>query len=546
MKQPTSTTTLMQDLAIQLYVIETPTMFPEEKGKVKIVVTNQGTKKIKGPLDISLYASTNSVLDLPASTNPVFGNPSNDELLGTLERKNVNLKPGESKTFNLNFADPEIRTASVVAPGAYYLFAEVDSGKTIAESNETNNLASQFISADGSDAVIVWNATLLNALQNAQPGGGGPLTARNLAIVHAAIYDSVNAIDRSHKPYLVNIDASDSRIVGASPDAAAVEAAYQTLVALYPTEKTTFDEQRTRSLAEIPDGAAENAGVALGKYVADQIVSLRSTDGANEAQRPYTPGTDPGDWQPTPPDFAPALLPGWGEVTPFAIPSVSEFRPDGPPAFGSAEYAAELNEVKVLGSKNSTVRTAEQTEIAQFWSYGRPDTFRTPGQWNEIAEEVALQQGNTLAENARLFALLNIAQADAGIVAWDAKYTYEQLRPITAIRQADNDGNPTTIGDPNWEPLLVTPRHPDYISGHSTFSGAAGQILASFFGDNTSFSVTSQDLGGVSRSYNSFTEAADENGMSRIYGGIHTRSANEDGLATGRAVANYVAQNFLV
>lgn len=257
-----------------------------------------------------------------------------------------------------------------------------------------------------------------------------------------------------------------------------------------------------------------------------------------------------GDWRPTPPAFLPPLLPGWGRVTPFAIPSGSTFRPKGQPEFGNAEYARQLEEVRLLGAlQNTTVtkitRTPEQTQIAIFWAYDRPDTFRPPGQWNEIAQKVALEQGTTLEANARLFALLNIAQADAGIAAWDAKYTYDQLRPITAIRQADSDPNQSTVGDPNWDSLLPTPPFPDYISGHSTFASVSGKILSNFFGDNINFTATSQELNGVTRSYNSFTQAADEDGISRIYGGVHVRSANEDGLATGRSVADYVFNNFL-
>jgi hypothetical protein len=537
----------LPDLIIQFDDINVPTSFPEQKGKVKLIVTNTGAEDFKGPLNLNLYASTDSLLNRDAQ-----GQLINDELLGTLERNNVNLKAGSSQSFNLNFATPKFRTASVVAPGAYYLFTEVDPNNTIAETNETNNLSKlQFISEDGTDVVLDWNATLLNAIQSSPDGTAPPLAARNQAIVHAAIYDAVNAIDRSHKPYFVNIDSSDSRILGASPEAAAVEAAYQTLIYLYPTQKATFDEQRIISLAEIPDGEYENKGIILGKFVADQIIALRSNDGSDQADTTYTLEPTAGVWRPTPtqgigaPNFGSALLPQWGEVTPFAIPTGSAFRPDGFPELTSKEYAEELNEVKMLGEKNSTVRTPYETETALFWAYDRPDTFRPPGQWNEIAADVALQKGNTLAENARLFALLNIAEADAGIAAWDAKYTYNQWRPITAIREADNDGNTDTVADLNWEPLLDTPPFPDYISGHSTFGAAAGQILARFFGDNTTFSVTSQELAGVSRTYNSFTQAADENGISRIFGGIHVSSANLEGLETGRDVANYVFDNFL-
>lgn len=533
---------VLSDLIVEFDAIDSPTIFPEEEGTVQVVVTNQGDAQVNGPVTLKLFASTDSDLDLPLNTlnSRLEGT---DELLGSVTRRAFNLQPGQSTTLTLDFASPAFRTPSVVSPGAYNLIAQIDSSNAVTESDETNNLASAFVSTDGTDAVLDWNATLLNAIQAvaSRPETTPPVAARNQAIVHAAIYDAVNAIDQSHSSYLVNIDPSEAE--GASAEAAAVGAAYQTLINLYPTEAAAFEAQRIRSLAEIPDGAAEDAGFDLGVSVADQILALRSNDGSAGADDvPYTPGTDPGDWRPTPPNLsAQALLPGWGDVTPFAISSVEDIIQDsgvnGPPEYGSAEYQTEINEVQALGSRNSSTRTADQTEIARFWAYDRPDTFRPPGQWNEIAQQVALQQGNTLAENARLFALLNIAEADAGIVAWDLKYTYNQLRPIAAIRQ-------TT--DPNWTPLLDTPPFPDYVSGHATFGAAAGQILASFFGDDVSFSIPSQELPGVSRSYNSFSEAVDENAISRVYAGVHVRSSCEDGALVGEAVANSVFNNILV
>lgn len=516
---------LNQDLIIEFETIDSPIFFPKEKGKVKVVVTNQGTSEVEGPLSINFYASTDSILN------------SSDEILGTSTQENVKLKPGESQVFVLNFATPEFDTATAVAPGSFYLFASVDSGKTIAESNETNNLDSQLVSAKGTDVVLDWNATLLNAI--ASDKTAPPSASRIMAMMHVAIYDAVNAIEQTHADYYVDAKAPK----GASREAAAATAAHQILVSLYPKQEAIFNQQLELSLAEVADGQSEIDGIALGAYVAEQILALREGDGSNDAVE-YTPEGKPGYWEPTPSGYAPALLPQWRNVKPFAMTSGDQFRPDGPPALDSAEYAAELNQVKELGSINSTTRTAEQTEIAKFWADGS-GTFTPPGHWNQIAERVALSQGNTLSENARLFAMLNIALADAAIVAWDAKYEYDFWRPVTAIRQADNDGNSNTIADPNWTPLIVTPPFPEYTSGHSTFSGAADAVLTSFFGDNVSFTTSSLGTPGVSRSFDNFSEAADEAGMSRIYGGIHFMSANQDGLASGRALGNYVAQNFL-
>jgi hypothetical protein len=490
-----------------------------------------------------------------------------DELLGSLNGQNVNLRPGQSKTFIVDFAGSDFRTASVVSPGLYYLIGQVESGNSnITESNTNNNLATQLITEG--DVVIQWNSILLNAIQLAQTAP--PLGARNQAIVHAAVYDAVNAIDRSYKPYLANISASEA--AGASKEAAAVEAAYQTLVTVFTdpqftpprfflnqqtrdTLKATFDEQRQRSLAAIPDGAAEDKGIAIGQKVAQQILDSRRNDGSITAQGAYTPGNRFGDWQPTFSDgettnnttnFASALLPQWGLVRPFAINSVVQFRPNTLPQYGSPRYAREFNRVKAIGSENSTVRTKDQTEIAQFWAYDRGDTFRPPGQLNELAQEVALAQGNTLEENARLFALLNIAQADAGISAWDTKYVFNQARPITVIRNGDRDNNPNTVGDPNWEPLLDTPPFPDYISGHSVFGGVSAEILKLFYGtDDISFDIPSQELPGVARYFSSFSQLAQEDADSRLYGGVHIDSATVDGVQVGKNVGSFVFNNYL-
>jgi hypothetical protein len=224
--------------------------------------------------------------------------------------------------------------------------------------------------------------------------------------------------------------------------------------------------------------------------------------------------------------------------------SDAQFRPDAPPAMDSAQYASEYNQTKQIGSLNSTTRTADQTETALFWADGG-GTYTPPGHWNQIAEQVTVKQRTSLVDNARLFAALNISLADAGISCWEAKYTYKSCRPITAIRNGDNDTNPLTVGDTTWQPLIVTPPFPEYTSGHSTFSGAASTVLASFFGANYSFSTNSLGLPGTTRQFASFSQAADEAGMSRIYGGIHYMSANLAGLDAGRKLGSYVVNNFV-
>ena len=232
-------------------------------------------------------------------------------------------------------------------------------------------------------------------------------------------------------------------------------------------------------------------------------------------------GTGPGAWEPTPPAFAAYLLPQWGFVAPFAMESSDALRPPGPPPLDSAEWAADYNEVKALGAAVESTRTADQTEIARFWADGA-GTETPPGHWNHIAQDVAAAQGNTLEQNARLFALLNLALADAAICAWDAKYAFNFWRPVTAIRFGDTDGNDATAADPTWSSFIATPPFPDYTSGHSTFSGAAARVLARFFGrDDIAFVTGSDALPGVTRSFAGFAAAAAEAGVSRIYGGIH-------------------------
>jgi hypothetical protein len=383
------------------------------------------------------------------------------------------------------------------------------------------------------DMVLQWNEVLLDAIRADRTSP--PLAARNMAIVHVAVYDAVNAIEQTHQPYAVARHAPP----GASAEAAVAAAAHRTLVELFPAQRGTFDAALADSLATIPDGPGENKGVALGRSVAQQLLAFRRHDGA-DASVEYTIGTDPGDWQPTPPAFLPPLSPQWPGVKPFAMTGGDQFRPPPPPALSSEEYAAAFAEVKEIGAADSATRTAEQTEIAWFWVNG-PGTATPPGHWNEVAQVVAQSAGNTLAENARLFALLNIAVADAGISCWEAKYEFNFWRPVTAIRAADTDGNPDTEADPTWSSLIPTPPFAAYTSGHSTFSAAAATVLAGFFGDDAfNFTLASETPAAADRSYSGFWQAAEESGVSRIYGGIHWAFDNHHALDAGRALGQFV------
>ena len=388
------------------------------------------------------------------------------------------------------------------------------------------------------DVILDWNDVLLDAIRVDRTPP--PKASRAMACVNISIYDAVNGILGGYTPYHV----TEAAPAGASPEAAAIAAAYQALVALFPAQQATFDAARTASLAAIPDGPAKTDGIAWGEHVADAILELRSDDHSG-ATDPWEAPAGGGWWLATPPAFAPPLLPNWPRVTPWAMTSGSQFRPDAPPSPNSAEYTAAFREVKRLGRVDSTFRTAEQTQIALFWADGA-GTETPPGHWITIARGLSADRGLSLAENARLFGLLSITVADAAVVSWDVKYAYNNWRPVTAIQHADQDGNPDTVADPAWLSLIATPPFPSYSSGHSTFSGSSARLLAHFFGTGAiAFSTVSDGLPGVTRSFTSFSQAAEEAGQSRIYGGIHWQFDNQAGLASGRALADHVFFNFL-
>jgi hypothetical protein len=391
------------------------------------------------------------------------------------------------------------------------------------------------------DAVLQWNEVAVEATRVARLSPNAQ--TRALAMVHGAVFDAVNGIEGGYAPYLVTRRAP----IWASEEAAAAVAAHDVLVSLLPAQQATLDAALASSLAAVPDGRAEDAGVAYGKLVADGMLAERADDGSTDVVT-YVPGTGPDDWQPTPPAFAPAALPQWATVEPFGSSSPDQFRADPPPSLDSPAFTEAFNQMKAIGAANSTTRTAEQTEIARFWA-GPSGTVQPPGHWNSIARGVADAQGNSLAQNARMLALLNIGMADALITAWDSKFEYNFVRPVTAIRNADNDGNPDTAADPTWSPLLGTPPHPSYMAAHSAVSATAATVLAEFFGNDAIAFTSSAEVaaGGpnITRSFDGFWQAAQEAGASRIYGGIHWSFDNEAGLQAGRSVGEFVADNLL-
>jgi hypothetical protein len=392
------------------------------------------------------------------------------------------------------------------------------------------------------DEVTDWNRIMQQVILR---GGTSPLvTTRVTAMVTAAVYDAVNGIERRYTP----VHADFAAPPGASRRAAAVQAAYETLVALFPSQKIDYlDGPLAMSLAAIAsDTAVENSqsiarGIAWGHTVAADILAWRATDGFTPNPPAFLGGLAIGQWRPTPPGFASGAAPQFAYMTPWVIPSAPlhphPFRPAGPPALTSDQYTHDFNETKTMGASVTTARSDDETLFARFWN------GNTALYWNRIAEQMSTRYNLTLSDNARLFALLNVTMADAAIACWDAKYSYVFWRPITAIRLADTDGNPDTAVDPMWTPLLVTPPHPEYPSGHSTVSGSAVTVLKAVFGDANSFSIDSEVLPGVMRSFSSFSAALAEIHNARVFGGIHFRTACRDGSAVGEQVATYVMQN---
>jgi membrane-associated phospholipid phosphatase len=396
------------------------------------------------------------------------------------------------------------------------------------------------------DPVLQWIGIMNDAVL---AGASSPLASTRItALVAGSMFDAVNGIHPQYRSLYVEPNAPGY----ASRRAAAVQAAYVVLSAVYPLQAGTLGPKRDASIAAI--SAVESpksveAGIAWGQTVASSILSIRSTDGNSPPPPPFvgvlgmeTLPSAVGVWRPTPTLNATGAGPQFATMTPWVLTRPSQFRLPPPNALNTPEYAADYNEIKVLGVYSGSLRTDDQSELALFWA------GNTPLYWNRIASDLSTSRGLSLTENAHLFALLNVVMADAGIACWDSKYRYVYWRPITAIRLGDTDGNASTDPDPGWVPWLDalppgTPAHPEYPSGHSTVSGSAAYILAAAFGDNTAFSVTSEIRPGTTRSFPSFSAATAEIADARVFGGIHFRTSCVRGNALGQTVAAYVSSN---
>ena len=382
------------------------------------------------------------------------------------------------------------------------------------------------------DAVTDWNAIMETTVANVDPF----LQVRSAAITQLAVFEAVNSIIGDYEPYLGSISAPR----GASPEAAAVAAAHRVLTKLHADSAANLDAMRAASLAQILDGKAKDDGLAVGVAAADAILALRAEDGT-DADTSYTPGTEPGEYQLTPPDFAPAFRPRLGQVTPFAIENGAQFRLPPPPTLRSERYAHDYREVKKFGDVNSSERSQYRTDIAHF--YGVTDAVPL---YNPAARQVSAAQGKSLSENARIFALLGMAIADAAIAVFDTKYFYNFWRPVTAIRAGDRDDNRKTDPDPDWSPLIDTPPFPTYPSGHAGFGGAARRVLEELFGARGhSITLTNPLVPEIVLHYTNWKQITDDVDDARVFGGVHFRFDQDTAARQGRRVGSYILEHQL-
>ncbi|HEY8187311.1 MAG TPA: vanadium-dependent haloperoxidase [Pyrinomonadaceae bacterium] len=383
--------------------------------------------------------------------------------------------------------------------------------------------------AANADVITDWNDKVVTAGVKASQA---PFVhTRSAAIVHVAMFDAVNSIDRRYTPYRVQLSAAP----GTSREAAAAAAAHFAMVRLYPNQAKDFDTFYDASLAVVPDGDPKSSGIQVGEQVAAELLALRAKDGA-DALNTYRPYAAAGIYVPT----AFPVGSSWGQVTPFALKEGSQFRPAAPVSLQSAQWAKDCDEVKKMGAKTGSGRTAEQTDIARLWE------LTGPGLHNPVARQIAATKNFDILDNARLFALYATAMADSYIAVFDAKYTYNFWRPVTAIRNGDMHGNQAVQRDPVWEPFIATPMHPEYPCAHCINSAAGAAVLEAFFGDAVpTFTLTSPTAPGVSRRFSRLSDYVSESIDARVYDGVHYRTSGEVGAAMGRKIGEYTMQNYL-
>ena len=379
------------------------------------------------------------------------------------------------------------------------------------------------------DVITDWNQRAVSAGYTARVSP--TVSARNIAIIHIAMFEALNSIEPRYTPYRARLPVEP----GASRETAAAAAAHYILVRAYPDQAKDYNKAFQASLAAVADGPPKTEGIRLGEQAAIAILAERSIDGA-DARNTYRPFTIAGRYVPT---MLPVMS-SWGTVRPFALKASSQFRPVAPYALTTMQWARDYNEVKRMGAKSGSARTAEQSEIARFWAFVGPATY------NPIARQLSAANNLGVVENARLFALFSMAAADAGTGIFDAKYKYNFWRPVTAIRNGDLDGNKNTERDATWEPFIDTPMHPEYPCAHCTFQSTAASVLEAFFGDQVAtFRLTSTTAPGVTRSFSKLSDYVAEVINARVYDGVHYRTSGEAGAAMGRKIGQYIVLNYL-
>ncbi len=560
------------DYSINLDLLKSPGLQTDSSGVVRLEMAATGkgmgyksfckTKNARsaGPqqVKVSLFLSTDNQF-------------SGDDIL--LDQRHVNLSFGARKEdFKINFS----ADGRALASGAYYVMAKIEGPPGVeAGSDLANNQVSQLVNPKGADPILTWTSCALNAVKSAGSNGkpGIPPTkgTRLMALLTTAMLDTLAAFGDEVAPYRFDQNAPK----GAHRDAALIGAAQRILSLELPEEMELIQDQFNLSRQSLR-GSQESIrrGLAFGASMADRILDLRTDDGSQVAT-PYVPpsGSMPGYvWTPATsgPMANVAMGSHWGSVRPWVISSADAFRSDGLQARPDVNldlYAEQLNEVRLYGglantAKTTLLRTPDQTEMALFWAYDRPDTFRPYGQLLDIAMDVAVEQETSLFANARLLSSLSLAMADVVICAWKEKYTEVQPRPWDLITGAmsDTDGSPFTVRDPQWSTLLSSingiesPPFPDFLSGHSAMGGTFASVMTHFFGDKLTFAATSEEVPGVTRQFagfkdqagvkrNSFYQAGLEDALSRIYGGVHIREACLDSFDVGLNVGSAVVQN---
>jgi membrane-associated phospholipid phosphatase len=381
--------------------------------------------------------------------------------------------------------------------------------------------------------IVDWNKELLAILNTpgAQPATIHP--TRSYAIMHAAVYDAVVSITHADRPYMFKVKTNRN----ARPDAAADQAAHDTLLALYPSRQPALDQLLAQQLAALPSGPDTQEGIRVGQSAPTRMLAIRENDGSAVTPPPFVaPPLQPGNYQITPPNQPAPVFTNWGTITPFVLDSGDQFRPVPPPALTTVAWAQAITEVQTLGQDTSATRTPDETTIAKFWA---PPIWNT---WNEIADGQAMTRHTDLEGTAKMFAALNLTFADTVIAFYDAKYHYLFWRPITAIRAGTPD-NPAVTADPTWNALANTAPDPSYPGAHSSISEAAATVLSAFFGNQVDLAVNSDALPGVARQFPSFQAIATEAGLSRIFAGQHTRIDHQAGLTLGASVAQFVLKH---